>query len=322
MRDSLLSILTCPRDGEKLSIENNSLVCPNNHRYAIIDDIPVLLLDDVDVTHPAITRSIELSNENSFTERLKHNLQSQIIHPFVQKEIGATNGNLYAPLIGKLQNYPIPKIRLPQGQGELLLDIGCNWGRWSLSAAQMGYKVIGLDPSLEAVLAARDVAMQQGLQDKIDFIVGDARYLPFQRNSFDVCFSYSVLQHFSKEDARQAISQIAHVLKEDGFSLVQMPNKIGLRNTYNQMRNVGEDSIFRVRYWGVNELREAFTSNIGNSDVTVDGFFGLGIQPSDIAILPPHYKLVIICSEILRRMSLLFPPLSYLADSLYIKSTK
>ena len=31
------------------------------------------------------------------------------------------------------------------------------------------------------------------------FVVGDARFLPFRSGSFDYVWSYSVLQHFSRE---------------------------------------------------------------------------------------------------------------------------
>ena len=39
--------------------------------------------------------------------------------------------------------------------GSRLLDLGSSWGRWSIAAARKGYSVVGLDPSLGAVLAAR-----------------------------------------------------------------------------------------------------------------------------------------------------------------------
>ncbi|MDB9456404.1 Trm112 family protein [Dolichospermum circinale] len=54
----------------------------------------------------------------------------------------------------------------------------------------------------------------------------------------------------------------------------------------------------------------------------IDGFFGLGIQKSDIDLLPLKYKLVVRASESLKILSLLIPFLKYVADSVYIKSTK
>jgi len=82
------------------------------------------------------------------------------IDPAVSMLIGATSGSAYAHILGdaSLGDYPIPKIQMPPSNGRELLDIGCSWGRWSISAARAGYSVVGLDPSLGAVMAARRVA--------------------------------------------------------------------------------------------------------------------------------------------------------------------
>jgi hypothetical protein len=45
-------------------------------------------------------------------------------------------------------------VSVEDGGGELLLDIGSNWGRWSASAASKA-GVIGIDPSLGAIMAVR-----------------------------------------------------------------------------------------------------------------------------------------------------------------------
>src|SRR6185436_11504330 len=158
------------------------------------------------------------------------------IDEFVQGEIPYTSGNLYFSVQHKLTRYPIPETRLRKGNGERLLDIGCNWGRWSIAAAQKGYKPIGIDPSLDAVLAARRVSKQLGVET--DFVVGDARYLPFLADSFDTVFSYGVFQHFSKENVRTSLDEIGRVLKRDGNTLIQMPNKYGIRQ-YQQYRRRG-----------------------------------------------------------------------------------
>ena len=52
---------------------------------------------------------------------------------------------------------------LPRGP---LLDIGCSWGRWSLAAARKGYSVVGIDPSLGAVMAARRIKITYEASDR------------------------------------------------------------------------------------------------------------------------------------------------------------
>lgn len=112
--------------------------------------------------------------------------------------VAATSGHLYLHLRGKLSDYPIPNFCL-EGKGESLLDIGCNWGRWTISASRAGFKVVGMDPSLGAVVAAKRLCESLGVE--AEFVVGDARHIPFAPGTFDVTFSYSVVQHLSRSDA-------------------------------------------------------------------------------------------------------------------------
>jgi SAM-dependent methyltransferase len=161
-------------------------------------------------------------------------MADDFIDPIVSFLVGATNGIAYKHLRGRLSDYPIPELRLPTANGKVLLDVGCNWGRWCIAAARLGYVPIGVDPSLGAVLAAKRVAAQLGLY--IQLVVGDARFLPFPSDSMDFAFSYSVLQHFARADAISAVKEIGRVLKTGGMSLVQMPTVCGVRCLYHQAR--------------------------------------------------------------------------------------
>jgi hypothetical protein len=113
---------------------------------------PHLYLESVGVTEPEKDLAIRLAAAGP-----------QPVDPVVSVFVGATSGHGYRHLVGVLRDYPIPAFRMPPGQGELLLDVGCSWGRWSIAASRAGYRVVGIDPSLGAAKSARRVAASLSL---------------------------------------------------------------------------------------------------------------------------------------------------------------
>jgi len=302
-------VLACPRDRGALEREGDELVCASGHRYPLVDGIPLLLLEEEQPTHAACRASLEPDDVAEDPEAI------------VQDVIAATCGNLYRHLVGNVTRYPIPEIRLPEGEGRRFLEVGCNWGRWCVAAARRGYEVVGVDPSLNALRAARRVAERLGVD--ATYVVADARHLPFPDDSFDAVFSYSVFQHFAREDAVASFAEIGRVVRPGGFSLIQMANLYGLRSLWNQLRERRfrePRTLFDVRYWGPRELREELERRVGPTSLAADGFFTLNPQMTDLELFPRRYRAVVRTSEALRRASERVPPLRYAADSLYALS--
>lgn len=341
--------LVCPRaDRSALSVASGQLICGEGHTYPIVDDVPIMLLDDAEQTHEVATRtfrSIEAGSvSNSSTVQTR---PPGAIHPLVQDLVQDTCGILYRPLIGKLTEYPIPAFRLPNGHGATLLDAGCHWGRWSIAAARAGYFVVGIDPSLEAVLAARCIIEELGLS--AIYLVADARYIPLRDGCIDTFYSYGVLQHLSKENVRLVLSEAARVVHEGGTSVVQMPNSYGVRQLYHQAKSTTRrrlmgsvtpytgrwsatssssdqsgisESIpnFEVRYWSPREILDTFSGTLGPSNLSIDGFFGLGVGSANRELLLPRYRAVVKVSDMLRRLEGAVPFVKRLADSVYVWS--
>ena len=317
----LAEILACPRDKLPLNPDASWLFCPNGHRYPIVEGIPIFLLREMEQTHVEGTRALAVAESGAPPEPGQGDLSRGEIDPFVREVIGATNGLLYQHLVGNLNDYPIPRLRLPQGQGKLFLEIGCNWGRWCIAAAKMGYRTVGIDPSLKGIRAAKRVARQLGVE--AHYLVADGRCLPFRDEAFDQVFSYSTLQHLSKQNARSTLAEIRRVMRRGGECLIQMPNVFGIRCTYHQARRgFRETHGFEVRYWTPRELASTFSAALGPSRLFVDGYFSLNPQVSDLRFLPPKYRIIVRVSEALRKLSKVFPPLGYLADSLYVTSVR
>jgi 2-polyprenyl-3-methyl-5-hydroxy-6-metoxy-1,4-benzoquinol methylase len=243
------------------------------------------------------------------------------VDAFVQSVIAATGGHMYKQTEGSLARYPVPDLPLPEGGGRRLLDIGCNWGRWCVSAARAGYLPVGLDPNLEAIRAAQRVARQLGVS--ASFVVGDARFLPFLAGVFDVVFSYSVFQHFEKSDVRLSAGEVSRVLKPLGVCQAQMLNTFGVRNLIVQAKRGFRIPVdFEVRYWTPWELLATFARLVGPASLSVDGFFSANAQQSDRDLLPFRYRLIVDWSARLRRLSTRIQGLRFVADSVYVRATK
>ena len=108
-------------------------------------------------------------------------------------------------------------------------------------------------------------------------------------------FSYSVIQHFSREDARAAVAEIGRVLDRDGEARVQMPTRYGIRCLYHQMRR------------GFRRWRRDSTCATGccaicggcspsasvRARLEVDGYFGIGLQQTDAHLMTPFRRAVL-----------------------------
>jgi len=305
--------LVCPRDRQWLTAQHARLACAAGCVFDVSEGVPVLLLDEVEPTQEGYWAT----REEQYRDVRPGADDAGEVDLYVRTILRGTCGNLYARAEG---DYPIPELRLPPGEGRLFLELGSNWGRWCVAAGRKGYRPVGVDPALGAILAARRVARQLGAEAA--YLVADARYLPFADETFDVVFSYSVLQHLSPADVRACIDETTRVLKPGGVSLHQLPGALGLRNLYRLARRGFRRALgFEVRLWSPRALLREF-GRIGPTTLEADGFFSLNAQPGDLALLPLRHRVVVRASEAGRKASELVPPLRLLADSLYIRSVR
>lgn len=208
-------------------------------------------------------------------------------------------------------------------KNEILLDIGCNWGRWSIAAAKLGYRVIGIDPSLGAVLAAKRLAEKFEVDHLTQFIVGDAMNLPLKDESIDIFFSYSVFQHFSKNDFEISLKEAYRVSKQKAYLFIQMANILGIRSLYWIIRRKFRKARdFEVRFYWPFELKKIVSKIFGTTGLSVDSILGLGIQPNDYNLMTIEKKFIIILSKIHKKLSNKIKFLTYFADSIYVRSYK
>ncbi|MCX6724515.1 MAG: class I SAM-dependent methyltransferase [Candidatus Shapirobacteria bacterium] len=108
---------------------------------------------------------------------------------------------------------------LPNKSGNKILEIGVGNGRDSIYLAKMGNEIIGIDIAQGAVDLAKENSKKEGVEDKIQFQVGDAENLEFPDESFDTVYSISVLHGTILADS---FKEIARVLKPGGKFMLHM----------------------------------------------------------------------------------------------------
>lgn len=94
--------------------------------------------------------------------------------------------------------------------GKLVLDVGCGMGRFAEVASRWGGEVVGIDLSLAAEVARKNLAERPN----VTILQADVFKLPFAEKSFDYIYSLGVLHH--TPDCRKAFLELPKYLKPGG----------------------------------------------------------------------------------------------------------
>lgn len=98
-------------------------------------------------------------------------------------------------------------------KGKLVLDVGCGMGRFADVASRWGAKVVGIDLSAAAEVAARNLSDREFVAFQADVFE-----LPFAPESFDYIYSIGVLHH--TPNCEQAVKVLPQYLKPGGMLAV------------------------------------------------------------------------------------------------------
>ena len=112
--------------------------------------------------------------------------------------------------------------------GDLVLDLGCGFGRHAYEFARRGASIVALDAGAEEVAKVRATFGAMAEQGEIDIdttrigtIQGDALHLPFADGTFDRVICSEVLEHIPDDEA--AMAELSRVLAPGGTMAITVP---------------------------------------------------------------------------------------------------
>src|SRR5581483_3556657 len=112
----------------------------------------------------------------------------------------------------------------------LIVDAGCGAGRWPIHLRRLGYRVMGVDISRQAVDIAR--ADDPGLP----MMLGDVRRIPLRDGSVDAVLSLGVVEH-DERGPHEALRETRRILKAGGLLILSVPfNNLLRRLVVNRMQ--------------------------------------------------------------------------------------
>jgi SAM-dependent methyltransferase len=125
-----------------------------------------------------------------------------------------------------------------------VLDVGCGPGTISLSFAPFvgpTGKIIGVDASSTVIEQAREKAKEQGLDNLVEFRVGNAieRLEEFQDGSFDVVHAHQVVQHVS--EPLKLLAEMKRLVKPDGGIVSFREGDMGNPTIYPYTKLINDD---------------------------------------------------------------------------------
>lgn len=182
LSEEVLSILRCLSCQKELRRQTDGLACTGCGReYPVVKDV----LRFVDAEYYAGSFGLQW---HTFRKTQLDNEQSRRSEQDFKRRTGFSPEDL---------------------RGKLVLDVGCGMGRFAETATRWGAKVVGIDLSLAAEVAAENLKDRQAV-----FIQADVFKLPFAAESFDYIYSLGVLHH--TPDCTEAFKVLPRLLKPGG----------------------------------------------------------------------------------------------------------
>ncbi len=129
----------------------------------------------------------------------------------------------------RLREFHLKRLLSNRCRGHLL-DVGCGLG-YLTEALGGGFVVAGIDLDLSALKEN----LSRGLNNMLQ---ANAIKLPFKEKSFDIIICSELLEHLREGMDKDALREMARILKPGGRILITVPSLEGVRSA-SRLRNLG-----------------------------------------------------------------------------------
>jgi SAM-dependent methyltransferase len=116
------------------------------------------------------------------------------------------------------------------GAERTLLDVGCGTGQLASHFLAHGYRVVGLDLSLDMLYFARQNNREAVEAGRAEFVPGDASRFSLNERFGLVVSTFDMLNHLPDEAAlRGCFESVGRVLKQEGMFVFDLNTREGLK---------------------------------------------------------------------------------------------
>ena len=134
------------------------------------------------------------------------------------------------------------KILEKESNNGKILEIGSGTGIVCSKLANDGYDVSGIDVNEKIIELAINLEKEYFGENKVKFIQKSMFELDFPKNTFDLCYSVGVLEHFSDEKIIDTIKQQLFISKK---VIIVIPTK-----WFDDDETLhGDDRFLELKYW-------------------------------------------------------------------------
>lgn len=145
----------------------------------------------------------------------------------VTLRLGRIVGNSYAKAWMKAK-YVDRRLSLGNvSSGMIILDVGGGFGLDDLLFARKGAYPVVMDLNYDDLKKGKEICKDLNFRDRIDYVVADARKLPFKEGSFEMVTSLSAVEHLpSRYEYKIWIKEMVRVLKNGGKLILTTSNRL------------------------------------------------------------------------------------------------